>query len=104
MPTPERTSLSEIVGAARDLLEPAGLTMQAVAERVGVRAPSLYKRVRNREALIQLVAEATVDDLGAQLHAVPRTADPRADLGELARAFRAFARRRPAGYRLILGP
>jgi AcrR family transcriptional regulator len=107
MPTPERTSLDAIVAAARDILEAhglSGLTMQAVAERVGVRAPSLYKRVRNREGLIQLVAEATVDELGALLHAVPRTTDPRAGLGELARAFRAFAHRRPAGYRLILGP
>ncbi|MEU8241172.1 TetR/AcrR family transcriptional regulator [Actinoplanes missouriensis] len=106
MPTPERTSLDEIITAARAILEADGLdrlTMQAVAERVGVRAPSLYKRVRNREALISLVAKATVEDLGAQLHAVPRTADPRADLAELARAFRSFAHARPAGYRLILG-
>jgi AcrR family transcriptional regulator len=107
MPTPERTSLDEIVTAAREILESDGLarlTMQAVAERVGVRAPSLYKRVRNREALIKLVAEATADAMGEQLRAVPRTADPRTDLGNLARAFRAFAHRRPAAYRLILGP
>ena len=42
MPTPDRTSLSEIVEAGRDLLEeagPAGVTMQNVAARVGVRAP-----------------------------------------------------------------
>ncbi|MDF2575814.1 MAG: TetR family transcriptional regulator, partial [Agromyces sp.] len=47
MPTPERTTLAEIVRAGRDQLEsggPDGLTMQAVALRVGVRAPSLYKR------------------------------------------------------------
>ncbi|MBB2946797.1 AcrR family transcriptional regulator [Actinoplanes lutulentus] len=105
MPTPERTSLDEIVGAAREILEADGLarlTMQAVAERVGVRAPSLYKRVRNREALIQLVASASVDDLGARLGAVVRTGDPRADLASLARAFRAFAHARPAAYRLIM--
>ena len=38
MPTPDRTSLDEIVDAARDILEHdglAGLTMQAVAQRVG---------------------------------------------------------------------
>ena len=106
MPTPERTSTDEIVTAARDILESqglAGLTMQAVAERVGVRAPSLYKRVRNRDDLVRLVAEATVKDLGERLHAVPVTADARTDLAELARTFRSFALARPAGYRLILG-
>lgn len=72
MPTPERTSLAAIVTAGRDLLEqggPATVSMQAVAERVGVKAPSLYKRVRDRDALLQLIAEATVDDLGARLAA-----------------------------------
>jgi AcrR family transcriptional regulator len=106
MPTPDRTSLEHIIGAAREILESeglAGLTMQAVANRVGVRAPSLYKRVRSRGDLIGLVAEATVRDLGERLHAVASSADARQDLGELARTFRAFAHARPAGYRLILG-
>lgn len=73
MPTPERTSLDEIVQAGRDILESAGvagLTMQAVADRVGVRAPSLYKRVRNRDDLVRLVVEATVRDLGERLTAL----------------------------------
>ncbi|MFC6091947.1 TetR/AcrR family transcriptional regulator [Saccharothrix lopnurensis] len=104
MPTPERTTLADIVGAARDILEeggPASLTMQAVAVRVGVRAPSLYKRVRNRDELVRLVTEAAVRDLGGRLDAVAAGGDAREDLGELCRAFRAFAHARPAGYRLI---
>ncbi|MET8350286.1 MULTISPECIES: TetR/AcrR family transcriptional regulator [unclassified Micromonospora] len=104
MPTPDRTSLADIIEAARGILESEGLprlTMQAVAERVGVRAPSLYKRVRNRDALIQLVAEAVVRDMGEQLSAVASSGDPGRDLGELARAFRAFAHAHPAGYQLI---
>ncbi len=98
MPTPERTTLAEIIVAARELLElggPARVTMQAVAERVGVRAPSLYKRVRDREALIVLVAEATVDDIGSRLLASDRT------LAELAHVYRAFAHERPEGFRLM---
>jgi AcrR family transcriptional regulator len=104
MPTPDRTSLEEIVRAGRDILESEGLarlTMQAVADRVGVRAPSLYKRVRSRDDLIGLIAEATLQDLGERLRAVADGSDAREDLGELARAFRAFARERPAGYHLI---
>lgn len=106
MPTPERTSTEEIVAAGREILESqgyAGLTMQAVATRVGVRAPSLYKRVRSRADLVRLVAEATLRDLADRLHAVPVSPDPRRDLGELARTLRLFARSHPTAYRLILG-
>jgi AcrR family transcriptional regulator len=107
MPTPDRTSLGEIVHAGRDILESAGiagLTMQAVADRVGVRAPSLYKRVRNREDLVRLITEATVRDLGERLATIGAGADPRRDLAELARAIRAFARASPMGYQLISMP
>jgi AcrR family transcriptional regulator len=107
MPTPDRTSLQEIVQAGRDILESAGparLTMQAVANRVGVRPPSLYKRVRNRDDLIALIIEATVRDLGDRLGTVGTGADPRRQLAELARALRAFAHARPVGYQLIFAP
>ncbi|MBW4719422.1 TetR/AcrR family transcriptional regulator [Saccharothrix obliqua] len=108
MPTPDRTSLAEIVATAQDIAEEEGLanlTMQAVAVRVGVRAPSLYKRVRNRDDLVRLVAEATVRELGEQLDAVAVGGDARTDLAGLCRAFRAFAHRRPAGYHLVFaGP
>ena len=110
MPTPDRTSLEAIVDAGRALLEAdglEGLTLQAVADRVGVRAPSLYKRVRNRDALIARIAEATLQDLSARLEdasAPMRRPDAAAELASLARAVRAFAHERPAGYRLIFGP
>ncbi len=98
MPTPERTSLAAIVDAGRTVLEaggPAALTMQAVAQRVGVRAPSLYKRVRDRDSLLQLVAEATVEDLGGRLTASDGS------LTALARTYRSFAHERPEGFRLM---
>lgn len=101
MPTPSRTSLAEIVDAGRDLLEeggPEALTMQGVAHRVGVRAPSLYKRVRDRDALLQAVAAATVDQLAERLEASAGSLD------SLIRAYRAFARERPQGFRLLFSP
>ncbi|MGC4750006.1 TetR/AcrR family transcriptional regulator [Micromonospora sp. DT201] len=107
MPTPDRTSLDAIVRAGQDILESAGLsglTMQAVADRVGVRAPSLYKRVRSRDDLVRLITEATVRDLGERLAAIGAGTDSRRDLAELARAFRAFAHARPRGYQLIFAP
>jgi len=100
MPTPDRTSLDAIVEAARDLLETDGLaalTMSSVAHRVGVRAPSLYKRVESRDRLIQLVAEATLTDLNRRL-------DTEKSVAEIANIFRAFGRERPAAFQLVLTP
>lgn len=124
MPTPERTSLDAILAAGREILEAdglGGLTMQAVADRVGVRAPSLYKRVRNRSELVRSIAASAVAELGTRLDAsgdpgepgaagAPRAerADGRdaafADLARLARVLRAFAHERPAAYRLVFAP
>jgi len=109
MPARERTSLQDIVRVGGELLESEGLqglTMQAVAERVGVRAPSLYKRLRNREELVALVLDATVRELGERLDAAvdDEDQDPRCALRELARTARQFARERPAGFRLIFAP
>lgn len=98
MPTPERTSTEEIVAAGREILEvagPSGLTMQAVAERVGVRAPSLYKRVRDRDALHSAVAAASIEALTARLEAAGD------DIGALAHAYRDFAHQHPEGFRLM---
>lgn len=100
MPTPEKTSLAGIVAAGRDLLEehgPDGLTMQHVAARVGVRAPSLYKHVRDRAALLAAVAQDTLDELGARLTATDGS------LEQLVHGYRAFARERPQAFRLLLG-
>ncbi|MEI3865822.1 TetR/AcrR family transcriptional regulator [Microbacterium sp. CCNWLW134] len=99
MPTPERTTLPAIVATARDLLEKnglAGVTMQAVAERVGVRAPSLYKRVEGRDELLRLVAEDAASDLSRRFAATDGS------VAELAHAYRAFARANPASFRLLL--
>lgn len=104
MPTPDRTSLDAIVAAGRDILEQDGvarLTMQAVADRVGVRPPSLYKRVKGRDQLIALITDATLRDLGERVAAVMPGDDPRRELAEMARVTRAFAHSRPAGFAMI---
>lgn len=98
MPTPERTSNVKIVAAGRELLEESGpskLTMQKVAERVGVHAPSLYKRVRDRDTLITAVAAATLADLSTRLENSDRSFEA------LAHVYRAFAHEHPEGFRLM---
>lgn len=103
-PARARTSVVEIVVAGRELLEAGGLdavTMQAVAGRVGVRAPSLYKRLPNRAALIAAIGAAALDDLGRQIAPLSHGPDPAADLRSVAAAFREFAHANPRAYELL---
>lgn len=98
MPTPERTSLDEIIDAAARLLDeggPSAVTMQAVAQAVGVKAPSLYKRVRDRETLLARVGERAADELTARLTAASN------DLDALLIAFRRFGHDHPEAFRLL---
>src|SRR3954470_15726127 len=104
MPTPSRTSLEDIVAAARVLVTaggPEALTMQAVAEKVGVRAPSLYKRVRDRSALLRLVVEDGLRELGITMEAAADSGDAATDLRALATEFRAFAHAQPKLFGLL---
>ncbi|MBF4993337.1 TetR/AcrR family transcriptional regulator [Arthrobacter gandavensis] len=97
MPSPQRTSLEAIVAAGREALEEGGpdrVTMNAVAARVGVRAPSLYKRVRDRDELLGMIAAATLDDLRERMQG-------QESLAGLARTYRSFAHGHPEGFRLI---
>jgi AcrR family transcriptional regulator len=106
VPTPARTSIQEIVAASRVILDADGLdglTMARVAATVGVRAPSLYKRVRSRADLTRLVANDVGEDLAATLDAAATSGDPRADLGAIAFAFRDWARAHPEAYALVFG-
>jgi AcrR family transcriptional regulator len=103
-PAPARTSNDAIVRAARAVLEADGLnglTMRRVAEAVGVKGPSLYKRVPDREALLRAVADGVVDDLSQAMTLAEATDDPRRDLEVAAIAYRDFVRRNPNGYRLL---
>lgn len=104
MPAPSRTSREAIVAAARAILEEEGLDrvlMSAVAERVGVRGPSLYKHVADRSALIRAVGDAVTADLHVTLDRAMSTGDPAADLRALANAYRAFVHANPNGYGLL---
>ena len=103
-PAPARTSNAEIVAAGQALLEAGGLgavTMQAVAARVGVRAPSLYKRFPNRGALIAAISTATLAELAEGLAPLSESRDASAGLRELALAYRAFAWANPRAFELL---
>jgi AcrR family transcriptional regulator len=50
----------------------AGLTMRALAERLAVRAPSLYHHVRNKDDLLDLVARNAFSSFAADRRAYER--------------------------------
>ena len=86
----------EIVDAARDLVEregPDALTMRALAARVGVRAPSLYKHLPGKEDLAAHVVDAALAELARSLQAAD-------GIDAIAHAYRRFALARPHLYRL----
>jgi AcrR family transcriptional regulator len=103
-PAPARTSRDAIVSAARQILEEDGIdavVMSRVAERVGIRGPSLYKHVANRAALIRAVAEGVTADLARTLSVAAATGKPSEDITAAAHAYRAFVHANPNGYGLL---
>jgi AcrR family transcriptional regulator len=96
VPAVAKTSDEAIVTAAKRIVETAGieaLSMQAVAEAVDVRPPSLYKRFTDREALVRSVQHRAFGDLRSVLERVPRDRPAAERLERMAHAYRAFARR-----------
>jgi AcrR family transcriptional regulator len=92
----------QIVAAARGVLDEEGtegLTMRRIAERLGIRAPSLYKHFPDKEALEAAIVSAAFEEQAEVFeHAVAGSADPLADL---AAAYRGFARAHPHLYRVM---
>jgi AcrR family transcriptional regulator len=88
----------QIVAAALELLAADGagaLSMRRIADRVGIRAASIYKHFPNKEALEAAMISAGFEQ---QAEAFERAGD---DLAALAAAYRDFARANPHLYRLM---
>ncbi|MFF7474824.1 WHG domain-containing protein [Streptomyces sp. NPDC008092] len=89
----------EIVAAARELLEesgPAVLTMRTLADRLGIKAPSLYKHFPDKHAVeVELVAQMLEESAAALEAAASRTPG---SLEALAGAYRTYALAHPHLY------
>lgn len=104
MPAVPKTSDEQILRAARAIVERHGvdgLSMQALATRVGIRAPSLYNRFADRDAIIDRLTLLAMSELLAALDTIPAAGAAEAELLELAHLYRDFARRHPHLYRLL---
>lgn len=71
---------------------PDGLTMRALAERLGVKAASLYNHVDSKDALVDAVSELVNEEID---HTPLADADWRAGLTAYARGYRAVFLRHP---------
>ena len=86
----------EITAAARALLEddgPEALTMRNLAGRLGIKAPSLYKHVKNRREIETLLAAEALKEIGSALAA-------ESELTAMGRAYRRWALANPGLYRI----
>jgi AcrR family transcriptional regulator len=102
VPEPLTPRAREIVAAARELLDEHGteaLTMRRLAERLGIRAPSLYKHLPDKAALEVALIATGLEELAVALEkALDAAGDPTA---ALAGAYRAFALGHPHLYLLM---
>ncbi|MEW2530308.1 TetR/AcrR family transcriptional regulator [Streptomyces sp. NPDC047071] len=91
----------EIVTAARALVEEAGpeaLTMRSLADRLGIKAPSLYKHFPDKAAVeVELIAQQLAESAAACESAEARAPG---SLAALADAYRTHALAHPHLYRL----
>lgn len=105
-PTPRELAprTAQIVDAARDLLETDGLpgmTMRGIAERLEIRAPSLYKHLPGKGSLESLVIEAGLFEIGDALHRSVDRPGRRTPIAALLAAYRKHGRAHPNLYRLV---
>jgi AcrR family transcriptional regulator len=94
----------QIVAAARELLEAEGaegLSMRRIAERLGVRAPSLYEHIPSKQALeAALISEGLSQWAEFAGGSLAETGDGE-QLTAVAHAYRGYAKDHPHLYRLM---
>lgn len=105
MPYPAQINQETIIAAARALLEQHGvehLSLRLLAEHLGVKAPSLYRHVRNKTALLLSVKNSTLRELFDALYAaLEQGATPTERILSVGQAYRRYAHQNPACYGLI---
>src|SRR3954454_7730506 len=102
VPSSLSTRGREIVDVALELLEEEGaasLSMRRLADRLGIRAPSIYKHLPDKQALEAAIISAGFElQAEASEQALEDSEDP---LGALAYSYRRFAKAHPHLYRLM---
>lgn len=93
-----------VVEAAADLADETGfdhLSMGKVADRLGVRTPSLYKHVEGLDDLAHRIAVLAAHELSDTIRDATQGRSAREALAAAARAMRAFVNEHPGRYAAI---
>jgi AcrR family transcriptional regulator len=101
MGRPRQIDRPSILGASLAIADQAGLaavTMQAVAERMGVTPMALYRHVEGKAALL----DGLVESLLTEITPLAKTLSWQDQLIEMGTSLRAIARRHPSVFPLLL--
>ena len=102
-PRTRSSRVTELLAAAGHLLESEGhdaLTMRRLADRVGIRAPSIYKHLDGKAAVEAGLVEDGLFETGDALHRAVAEPGPDGAIPSLLTAYRSLADDRPNLYRL----
>jgi AcrR family transcriptional regulator len=105
MAYPKLLSSVEILKTAVHLVEHGdadGLSLRAVAAKLGVKAPSLYRYFPDKEALEVAVAEEILSVMLGEFRAASATADPAARFRRMTDVYLRFARERFPLYAFVM--
>jgi AcrR family transcriptional regulator len=106
-PTERSDRVDQIVAAARRVVDAEGaeaLTMRRIGDELGIKAPSLYKHLPGRDAVIARLVDATLFESGEQMHRTvsePAAGASGGPIPALLAAYRGFGREHPNLYRLM---
>jgi AcrR family transcriptional regulator len=97
---------AEVVGAGADLADEAGIgavSLAALAERLGVKAPALYKHVDGIADLRHRIATLAMIELGDALRDTLQGKSGVDAIGELFRAMQSYVAEHPGRYAVTAG-
>ncbi|ABX06830.1 MAG TPA: TetR/AcrR family transcriptional regulator [Herpetosiphon sp.] len=107
MAYPAQTDYPTIIRTAQRLIERDGveqLALASLANELGIKAPSLYRYVANKNALLKGVVTVTIQQLFAAYDQVLATSpnDAQSQLVAISHGHRQFAHAQPKNYALAL--
>jgi AcrR family transcriptional regulator len=107
MPYPAQVTPENIIQKAAEMIEQDGveqLSLAKLASALSVKAPSLYRHVSNKDALLQAVNLQTLQRLFAEFEAALASVgeDAAEQLTAVLHTYRTFAHNNPHCYRLAL--
>ncbi len=106
MPYPSQIDYDRIIESAREQIEAHGIdavTLRMVADALGVKPPSLYRYVKNKNAMLLAVNEVTLQELADTIMQVADSCKTLTEcLVEMAIAYRQYAHTHPVCYELAM--